>query len=78
MASELCGGFLLSDRSSCVSRPNAYSRFAPSLHHDGAHVGGAVVPIDWRGSSGYRMDIFSPSDQPVSASAGVFFVVRRS
>ena len=36
--------------------------------------GGPFVPIDWRGGSDYRIGIYSPSDQPVSASAGVFSV----
>lgn len=35
-------------------------------------VDGNIVLIDWPGGSGYRMDIYSPSDQPVTASAGVF------
>ncbi len=35
------------------------------------------VRIDLRGDSGYRLFISSPSDQPVSASAGVFFCERR-
>jgi hypothetical protein len=29
------------------------------------------VLIDWLESSGYRVVIYSPSDQPVTASAGV-------
>ncbi len=35
------------------------------------------VRIDLRGDSGYRLFISSPSDQPVSASAGVFSCERR-
>jgi hypothetical protein len=31
-----------------------------------------TVPIDWPESSGYRLVIYSPSDTPVTASAGVF------
>ncbi len=41
------------------------------LIEDFTHI---EVPIDLRGDSGYRLFISSPSDQPVSASAGVFFV----
>ena len=31
-----------------------------------------IAPIDRPERSGYRVDIYSPSDQPVTASAGVF------
>lgn len=31
-----------------------------------------IVPIDRPERSDYRVDIYSPSDQPVTASAGVF------
>ncbi|MHB8398139.1 MAG: hypothetical protein ACYDCI_04300 [Candidatus Limnocylindrales bacterium] len=31
-----------------------------------------MVPIDQPEPSDYRVDIYSPSDQPVTASAGVF------
>ena len=31
-----------------------------------------MVPMDWPRSSGYRLRIYSPSDQPATASAGVF------
>jgi hypothetical protein len=37
-----------------------------------------MVLIDWPESSGYRVDIYSPSDQPVTASAGVFLFEGRS
>jgi len=35
-------------------------------------IDGTMVLIDWPERSGYRVDIYSPSDQPVTASAGVF------
>lgn len=44
----------------------------------GRRAGPGLVPtwtialIDWPERSGYRVDIYSPSDQPVTASAGVF------
>jgi len=44
----------------------------------GRRAGPGLVPtwpialIDQPGRSGYRVDIYSPSDQPETASAGVF------
>ncbi len=43
----------------------------------GSVAHGPIVRIDHRGSSDYRVGIYSPSDQPVSASAGVFQFERR-
>jgi hypothetical protein len=40
--------------------------------HDAAGRHRPIVLIDRPASSRYRVDIYSPSDQPVSASAGVF------
>jgi len=37
----------------------------------------SMVPIDWPGSSRYRLGIYSPSDTPVTASAGVFLFPER-
>jgi hypothetical protein len=58
---------------------------ASTLHVTGGRRAGSalvpmwsMVPIDWPESSGYRLGIYSPSDTPVTASAGVFpFLERR-
>ncbi len=41
-------------------------------------IDGSMVLVDWPEVSGYRVAIYSPSDQPVTASAGVFLFEDRS
>ncbi len=48
-----------------------------AAHGSELPFGGPFVPIDRGGGRGYRVSIYSPSDQPVSASAGVFSCERR-
>jgi len=38
---------------------------------------GPIVRLDHAGLQGYRLSIFSPSDTPVTASAGVFLFPER-